>query len=275
MSIRPSPEAEAQGALFRLLPARPRPRPGETLGSGAGDSVEFEDRRGFEPGDEVRRIDWRAFARTDRLLLKRYRAEHQPALTVILDTSRSMALHPEKAQRAVDLARVALLSSPGWSQRLWADGRPLDPAALGQGLTFDHVVPWIEHLDAAVETVQPGAVCLVISDLLFPAAPEPWVRRLSARAGRVVVLQVLAQDELSPTPLGAARLEDVESGAAVELVVDEVAVAAYRRRREALSAAIETATRQVGGGFALCQASAPLAEDLARRAVSAGLLGPR
>ncbi len=55
------------------------------------------------------------------------------------------------------------------------------------------------------------------------------IRRLGAGAGRICLLQVMTPDELAPSAIGAARLEDIEGGHA-ELVVDGAAVAAYRER---------------------------------------------
>ena len=56
-----------------------------------GFSVEFAEHRGYEPGDEVRHIDWRLFGKTNRLYIKRYEEETNLRAHLILDTSKSMA----------------------------------------------------------------------------------------------------------------------------------------------------------------------------------------
>ena len=69
-----------------------------------GSSLEFQDRRLYEAGDDVRHLDWRAFARTDELFVRQYREEIQPRLELLIDDSRSMAVTETKAQLAVDVA---------------------------------------------------------------------------------------------------------------------------------------------------------------------------
>lgn len=56
-----------------------------------GQSVEFAEHKLYTPGDELRRIDWKAFARTDRLLVKRYEHETNLRAFLVLDVSGSMA----------------------------------------------------------------------------------------------------------------------------------------------------------------------------------------
>ena len=55
-----------------------------------GMSVDFAEHRSYMPGDDVRRIDWRLFARTDRLYVKEFEADTNANLHLLLDISRSM-----------------------------------------------------------------------------------------------------------------------------------------------------------------------------------------
>jgi uncharacterized protein (DUF58 family) len=56
-----------------------------------GASVDFAEHRGYVPGDDIRRVDWRLFARTDRYYLKEYEADTNANFSVLLDVSKSMA----------------------------------------------------------------------------------------------------------------------------------------------------------------------------------------
>src|SRR3984957_15777826 len=56
-----------------------------------GFSVEFAEHREYMPGDEIRHMDWRAYARTDRYYVKLYEQETNLRATIVLDTSASMA----------------------------------------------------------------------------------------------------------------------------------------------------------------------------------------
>ncbi len=62
-----------------------------------GFSVEFAEHRQYVPGDDVRHLDWRAYAKTDRLLIKEYEVETNLRTHMVLDCSRSMAYpeHPD------------------------------------------------------------------------------------------------------------------------------------------------------------------------------------
>ena len=73
---------------------------GEKLGRDAGASLEFMDYRAYVPGDDLRHIDWNAYGRTDRLIVKRFENEIQPHVDILLDTSRSMAITPQKQAAA-------------------------------------------------------------------------------------------------------------------------------------------------------------------------------
>src|SRR5947209_14080364 len=80
-------------------------RPGRRRSPLAGSSMEFADYRRYAPGDDFRRIDWRAFARLERLFLRVFEAEENITVTILIDCSASM-YHgtPAKADLAIGLA---------------------------------------------------------------------------------------------------------------------------------------------------------------------------
>ena len=55
-----------------------------------GASVDFAEHRGYVPGDDIRRVDWKLWARTDRYYVKEYEAESNSNFSVLLDVSKSM-----------------------------------------------------------------------------------------------------------------------------------------------------------------------------------------
>src|SRR3990167_5791937 len=55
-----------------------------------GASVDFAEHRGYVPGDDIRRMDWKLWARTDRYYIKEYEAESNMNFSVLLDASKSM-----------------------------------------------------------------------------------------------------------------------------------------------------------------------------------------
>src|SRR6201995_1984911 len=79
---------------------------GSQSGRRAGSSIDFQDYREYQPGDDLRFIDWGIYARSDRLTVKLFREEVTPHLDLILDGSRSMNL-PETAKAGALAARAA------------------------------------------------------------------------------------------------------------------------------------------------------------------------
>ena len=76
---------------------------GHVLGRGAGSSTDYLDHRRYVLGDDIRRLDWKAYARTDQLLIKRYQEEIRPVVEIWYDDSASMMLSAQKAQLTIDM----------------------------------------------------------------------------------------------------------------------------------------------------------------------------
>src|SRR5499427_5827691 len=55
-----------------------------------GASIDFAEHRGYVPGDDIRRIDWKLYARTDRFYVKQYEADTNTNFTILFDVSKSM-----------------------------------------------------------------------------------------------------------------------------------------------------------------------------------------
>jgi len=154
-----------------------------------GHGMEFAEFRNYELGDNPRYIDWNLFARSDKLLVKRYLEEENVALYVVLDGSRSMT-HPslrEKWDLASHIAAfasfialankdpvtISVLGGPH-SPRFWS-GRAFSPlTSFLSGATSKLVNPEAQALDlpeearrAATRVTFPG-ICLLVSDFLYP-----------------------------------------------------------------------------------------------------------
>ena len=71
---------------------------GERLGSGTGSSLEFQEYRPYTPGDDLRHVDWAAYARSETLAVRLYRQEVAPRIDLVLDVSKSMAVTGVRAQ---------------------------------------------------------------------------------------------------------------------------------------------------------------------------------
>lgn len=253
-------------------------RTGERSAREAGHSVEFLDYRPYQPGDEPRAVDWRAYARSGRLYTRLYHAERAADLHVLLDTSASMRLHG-KRRWAGALARVlASLGRHEASTRVHLlDGRSSAPghgrrdaAALARFVDAASDVPepdegsLAERLAARLLALPPhggAAAGVVISDLLDPEPLRPLLAAARARRVDLVLLQTLAEAELRPEP-GRFELVDVEDGSVLEVGPDEAR--AYRDAARSFVARVRAETLAAGQRHVL--ASAP--PDAARPGTS-------
>src|SRR6187431_2387720 len=95
--------AAARLALPRTLL---RGRAGERLGAGTGSSLEFQDYRPYAPGDDLRHVDWAAYARSELLAVRLYREEVAPRVDLVIDVSRSMAVTDLKLRAHGELSAL-------------------------------------------------------------------------------------------------------------------------------------------------------------------------
>ncbi|MCC7013373.1 MAG: DUF58 domain-containing protein [Planctomycetes bacterium] len=264
-------------ALDRTPPRGPA---GERLGRGTGSSLEFQDRRAYSVGDDVRHVDWRALARTDQVLVRLWREEVLARVEIVVDASRSMAIAPEKEQLAVDLTALlarAALEAGAQPAVVRLDARPrlvaLDELD-SKGLEFDGRAPLLESTRAASSLFRNGAVQIVLSDFLSPHDATELVRPLGARAGALALVQVLTPDESLP-PVGVAqRLIDCETDEALDLVLDAPTVAAYCKRLQRLTDALDVEARRARGRFVQLSTAHSLESICRERLAREGLLTP-
>ncbi|MFA9478599.1 DUF58 domain-containing protein [Phycisphaerales bacterium AB-hyl4] len=249
---------ERMGARYALLPPRRTVAGpgGEQLAHRAGSSVEFMEHRDYRAGDDIRRIDWAAYARTDRLTVKQYRDEVSPHVDVVIDGSRSMAL-PDSAKGEATVGVAAAVASAAASSRFthhaWLAGEAVLPVGQGRdrptawmGLGFDGERSVGEQLAAAPVRFRPHALRVLVSDLLWPDEPTVVLHRLADGAAGVVVVQVLAAADVEPPGHGNLRLLDAETGQHREMFIDDTARQRYVRRLERHQSQWAAACRGVG-----------------------------
>jgi uncharacterized protein (DUF58 family) len=221
----------------------------------SGSSVEFSDYRTYAPGDEFRRIDWNAYARLERLFVRLYRAEEDLALSIVLDTSASMAWgHPSKARLAAQLAgALAFVALHSGDRVDLATCRAETLAARLHNLR-GHAATWtawrmLERLEcdgatdlnaaltAYANQLRGGGLTVLISDLFSPTGYQPGVDALLAQRQDVLLVHLLAADELRPPAdlIGEWRLLDTEPGVPLEATITPGVLRAYRRLLQAFT----------------------------------------
>ena len=279
--MRPSDDALALAGAYRLALARevPTGAPGERLGRGTGSSLEFQDRRSYSAGDDVRHLDWRAYARTGELFIRLYREEVLPRVELVCDTSRSMAVGEDKSRCAVDL--VGLLGgaarAEGLEVRYLSVGDVVEPVERDRferdGVELSGARPLVDAVGEVQGFLRAGAVRIVVSDFLFPHDPAALVRGLVRDAGATAFLQVLGARDVDPE-LGALRLTDAEAGSELDLVLDGSVVERYRGKLRALSRGLAAECRRVGALFCELSSASSLEAVCRDQLLPSGVLVP-
>jgi uncharacterized protein (DUF58 family) len=223
-----------------------------------GQGMEFSEVREYQPGDEVRTVDWNVSARMRRLFVKRYVEERELTVLLIVDCSGSSRFgtgERDKQAMAAELAAVLALTATRNNDRV---------GLLLCSDRIEHVVPprkgrrhalrlvrdvlaWPSSsratdlavaLDWAARVLTHHSLVFVISDFVTP----PIERQLKLLSQRHDLVAVVLDDpgERTLPDLGVARLVDAETGRLVEINTGATAV----RERYAKAVVAERNARQ-------------------------------
>lgn len=250
-------------------------RIGERLGSGTGSSLEFQDYRPYTPGDDLRHVDWAAYARSELLAVRLYREEVAPRIDFVLDVSRSMAVAPPKRRAYGELAALlaCACASTVADSRMITSGA-LEPRRMHRPEDVEPILMCDTDRSALEEAHLPfrrRSLRVVISDFLFPHDPDALVSRLARDGASLSIVQLTLREEAEPAAGAGVRLVDVEGRGELDLVIDEAAVRDYRARFTRLRRGLSTAARRAGARFVHVVADAPL-RTVARQLAAAGVL---
>ncbi|MEO6447259.1 MAG: DUF58 domain-containing protein [Gemmatimonadaceae bacterium] len=218
-----------------------------------GFSTDFAEHRQYMPGDDIRRIDWRVYARTERFYLKEYEADTNTNFMVLLDVSASMGYGSgglTKLEYAKYLAACLTYFSHRQRDRVGlmtfdADVREYVPPSAKH---LQHVLHELDRAQAqgegalarplakVAESQRRRGLMLVLSDLYEP--PDRVVAALGPLrdAGHdVVVMQILDPMERSFTFEDAATFRDAETGLRVPVVPSRIRADYHRQIAEHLA----------------------------------------
>jgi uncharacterized protein (DUF58 family) len=261
-----------------------------------GSSVEFAEHKEYSPGDEIRHIDWKAYAKLDRYYVKQFEQESQLTVQLVLDASGSMEFAGGGTRKldyaALCLAALAYLviqqsdrvgldifGDPAIDARIPARARnnhlrdllaAIDSATAGHGRGDE---PAAAALERIAETLRRRrALIIVASDLFDPDDRTLTVlRRLRAQRHDVSVLHVLDPHERTFPYEGLTLFEALESDA--RLLANPAAIRAqYLERMDAFLAKCRASCADAGIDYHLVDTNAPLDRTLLDLLVKRGQL---
>ncbi len=253
-----------------------------------GDSAEFSDFREYAPGDDLRRIDWNAYARFDRLFLKLFMEEQEMQVTIILDASASMGYgEPTKWAFAVDTAlmlsylavsggdRVSLavlngerfLRSPVYAGRqgyvqassFLQDIQPSGATNLTRDVTR---IPFKSS----------RGMCVLISDLFSEDGNEGALASLQFRKQQAVLVHVLSKEEMEPELNGSLRLMDSEGGPNMDITVNGELLRRYQKNLESFIGSARSYCHRHGIPYVLMRSDMDLMHDALGHFMRGGII---
>ncbi len=195
-----------------------------------GLSLDFAEHRAYQPGDDIRRIDWRVYGRTDRFYVKEFEADTNASVTFALDASGSMDFG-SGAVTKFDYGRFLAASLAWLSQRqgdrvglvtFAGDLMEVVPSSTRHLQLILHTLGRARAagegklapvLERAARLMNRAGIVVVVSDCYEdPALVQRATGALRARGHDVILFHVLDPAERELPGDGAATFEDAETG---------------------------------------------------------------
>ena len=220
-----------------------------------GPGSEFADYRDYSAGDDYRYVDWNAYARSERLLVRQHEVETELAIYLLVDCSGSMGSgDPPKLRYAQQLAaaiayvgllRLDLLSIVAVSDHVIASSRPARglPRAREQldflrGLRAEGSTDLAAACRAFCARTKRRGLVVLLSDLFDPVAVPAALDVLRQARFEARVIRIVDTDEPEP---GEYELADAETGRTRRLTITAELLDAYREAREREATALRRA----------------------------------
>jgi uncharacterized protein (DUF58 family) len=237
---------------------------GSRQSSHYGSSLEFSDFRVYQPGDDVRQIDWNVYGRTQNHYIKRFLDEQELSIAIYLDSTSSMRQIKTKWKFAKELAALlsyVVLSSEDRLVFSSAASKTLQTirrkGAVSSRKTYleilqleetDQTGDFILSLQNTVTKNQQLSI-LITDGLEQLDLVEALLKKLSSLKQEIWFLQILSSDEISPSYMGDLKLIDSESDKAVNVSLNPAIISEYEKRLKEHNNGLEKLCRRYGGHY--------------------------
>lgn len=251
-----------------------------------GSSVEFSDFREYAPGDDIRRIDWNAYARFERLFLKLFLEEREVQVNLIVDASASMGFgSPSKLRCASLLAQaIGYLALRGGDcvtaftlgtevrrtralrgRHCYAELAAFLDGAIAQGQArLNQSVPSLP--------LPNGGMTVFVGDVLCEDGYDRAFHSLIYRRQELSVCQVLSPHEWEPSLETIAELEDSETGDTFVVAAGYDVLRRYREAAQSYVASLRAFLHARGAAHVLLLTEDDFEKALLRALSRSGLV---
>ncbi len=232
--------------------------------SAKGNSVEFSDFREYIPGDDIRRIDWNAYGRTDKLYIKQFMEEKEGVYNIFVDTSRSMAFgEMPKSRMALQVAGALSYVILNNLDRVYVNNMKENSVTKGRGVTggaaFPYILEELQNMASSGGTslsksvlsrpVSVGGTSVIISDFLDEQGIAEAVKYLTYKKQTVVLIQILAKEEEEIDYEGTVNLVDMENGKKLKITMTNAAIKEYNKSLATMKASLKKLAKKYGATY--------------------------
>ncbi|WP_377891228.1 DUF58 domain-containing protein [Alkalihalobacillus sp. R86527] len=245
---------------------------GERKSTKLGTSLEFSDYRLYSPGDDLRQIDWNAYARTKKHYIKRFMDEQELLISIYLDTTSSVVLNKQKRDFSQSIAgafgymglcgddRVSLHpigeKAPSFQFR---KGRAYSSKLLSYITSLNHLEERVTQSfmkEVLRKLPKKSGLSIIISDFMEPLGEiKLSLKRLQAQRQQVRLVQVLTEDELNPRYKGDLKLIDSENSQETNVSMNKKVLQSYQKRLSAHQHDLARFCSERGIGLVTCSTS--------------------
>lgn len=245
--------------------------------SAKGSSVEFSDFREYMLGDDIRRIDWNAYGRTDKLYIKQFMEEKEGVFQIFIDTSASMNFGEKpKSRMALQTAGALAYIILNNLDRVYINEMKENSITKGKGVTgaaaFSHVLAELDRMTFDGKTtlnktilsrpVGTGGVSIIISDFLDPDGIEEAMKYLAFKKQRIVLIQILAKEEVEIHYEGTVNILDMETAQKVKITMSNATVNKYKEQLINMQNSLKALARKYNADYIFMQSDQSLIHEL-------------
>lgn len=252
-----------------------------------GSSVEFSDFREYMLGDDMRKIDWNAYGRFQKLYVKEFMQEMELPIYIVLDTSESMLFgQPSKelvAQKLVAVLSKIALAGMDHIQLIWQEKEQTIGTAFHGADSFASVLEKLKQIPLGqkinfTDTIlgmqnKTAGLIILISDFLEESEYTKAFDFLRYYKHKVVALQILFEEELELQGNGTEELIDSETGEKIRVTHSSYVSKIYKRTLDDYLMKIQTQLEQRQMSYVLIQTNHSFEKIVFEQLCRHGLLG--
>ncbi|ASW43745.1 DUF58 domain-containing protein [Clostridium isatidis] len=243
-----------------------------------GVSVEFSDYREYMHGDDFRRIDWNAYGRFDKFFIKVFMEEREGIFNFFLDTSKSMDYGKENKKNmalkiVAALSYVALNNLDRVNINLLDSGNIQVLKEISGSRAFQRIIKDLENISFDGTTsltqsirkrpIKNKGVSIVVSDFLDNLGLkdlEEALKYLAFKKQEIILIQVLALEEIKPELNGEITLIDSETNENIKISLTPNLIKEYEKTLYSYKKSIENLVKKYNGKFISVNSSMEIEE---------------